>query len=99
MNPEPFLEITLVFIGHDICDPLSENLTCLHFLKLCFITFLLSRGKTPGLLKFQPNLASPFGVIAIGSKKRKTICTVPIREKNTGACLINHMSRVNWSKV
>ena len=37
------------------------------------MTFLLSRGKTDGLLKFQHFLVSAFGVIAIDNKKSKTI--------------------------
>ena len=51
-----------------------------------------------GLLKFQPYLVSAFGVIAIDSKKSKTIDLYSdYAKKTTGACLIDHKSRVQWA--
>ena len=61
------------------------------FLKLYFITFLLSRGKINGQLKFQPYLVSAFGVVVIDNKKSKTIDLYrAYAEKITGAYLIDH---------
>ena len=57
-----------------ICDPLSENSTCLHFPRTSFYDFFCClEGKTNGLLKFQFYLVRAFGVIAIDNRKSKTI--------------------------
>jgi len=69
----------------DVCDPLSENPTSLHFLKLLFMTFL---GKTNGLFKFYPYLISSVEIIGIDSRKNKANDLYKIIElKITGACL------------
>ena len=61
-------------IHFSICDPLSENLTCLHLSRNLFCNFFCYlQEKCNGLLKFQPYVVSSVGVIATGSKKSKTI--------------------------
>ena len=68
----------------------SSNFILRHF---CCI-----EGKTNGLLKFQPFLVCGFGVISIDNKKSKTIDLYSAyMGKNTGACLINHNSGVQWA--
>ena len=55
------------------------------------MTFLLSRGKTNGLLKFQSYLVSGFGVIAI-DKKSKTSELYSAYTKNIYRCSFNQSS-------
>ena len=52
------------------------------------MTFLFSRGKTNGLLKFQSYLVSGFGVIAI-DKKNKTSELYSAYTKNIYRCSFN----------
>ena len=79
----------LALILSNICDPLSKNLTCLHFHSL---TYCCLERKTNEL---QLYLVSAFGVIAIDKKKSKTINLYSAyMEQITGACLIHHMSQV-----
>ena len=64
-------KISLVMTNYEntLYDPLSENLTCLHFPQTS-LTFLLYRGKNLWAFKFQSRV---FRVIAMDNKKFKTI--------------------------
>ena len=56
------------------CDPLSKNQNYLHFPRILFYDFFVSRGKNQWtVIKVSAISGNGFGVVAIDNKKSKTI--------------------------